>query len=55
MSRTIRKCRDTYKMVRDGKQRHRCKCNWCINMNYRDRYYLTTKEFNDMKIFFNST
>ena len=45
MSRTFRKDRwENYKEVPDGKQRRKCKCNWCINEFYRDRYGLTIKE-----------
>jgi hypothetical protein len=44
MSRTTRNDRWTHTKVRDGQQQYQCRCNWCININYRDRYGLTVKE-----------
>lgn len=45
MSRTFRTDRwNDYKTVHDGKQRRNCKCGWCVNMNYRNRYGLTIIE-----------
>lgn len=48
MSRTFRKDRwSNYKKLPDGKHRWRCRCDWCINIEYRDRNGLTIK--NDLK------
>lgn len=44
MSRTLRYDRWTHKIVTDGKQKQSCRCDWCININYRDRYGLTINE-----------
>lgn len=44
MSRTFRRGRRTnIKNQRDGSI-WKCKCEWCINIPYRDRYGLTIKE-----------
>jgi hypothetical protein len=38
MSRTTRRDRNSYqKTVRDGKGWYKCRCNWCINIPWRDR------------------
>ncbi len=37
MSRTYRKDRHTHKKVHDGQMRYKCKCEWCINIKWRDR------------------
>jgi len=44
MSRTFREDPRRHIKVPDGKFWRKCKCNWCINIPYRDRYGLTVKE-----------
>ena len=38
MSRTLRRDRQYKgKTIRDGKHRYKCRCEWCINIEWRDR------------------
>ena len=44
MSRTFREDPRKHIKVNDGGFWRKCKCNWCINIPYRDRYGLTVEE-----------
>lgn len=44
MSRTFRRNKQDSKTVRDGQHQYRCRCEYCINVPYRDRKGLTVKE-----------
>jgi len=44
MSRTFRTDPKRFIKVPDGQYWYKCKCSWCVNIKYRDRYGLTVKE-----------